>query len=274
MTAAELVTLGRRVPLPAYLRQLWDRRHLVVALPVSALQAENRSSLLGGLWHLLNPLLLAGVYLLVFGVILGVDRGVERFPAFLVIGVFIFYYTSRSITAGARSIVANEAMMRSIRFPRAVLPVSAVLGEAISLGFSLVVMVLVTVVTGGRPLPSWLLLLPVLATQTMFNLGCAFIAARLTAHFRDTQQILPFALRLWLYLSGVFYATDRFISDETALFLVRLNPTHAFIGLARGALLDGGTSPHDWMVALGWSVALLIGGFAWFRAHEEAYGRG
>lgn len=274
MATVELHELGGRTPLAAYLRELWARRHLAVALPLGTMRAENRDSVLGGLWHLLNPLLLAAVYYLIFGVILRTTGGTDNFIAFLTIGVFIFYYTSRSVTSGARAIVANQALMRSIRFPRAVLPVSAVLGELMALAFAVVVMLVVTLVTGERPTLAWLLLVPILATQTVFNLGLAFIVARLTDHFRDVEPFLPFVLRIWLYVSGVFYSVERFLEDDSVLSLLRLNPAYAFITLARGALLEGGSAAGDWAVATAWSLVLLVGGFAFFRAHEQAYGRG
>lgn len=272
-SVGELKVLGGRPPLGSYLHSLWSRRQLAVAIPLGALRADNRDSLLGGAWHLLNPLLLAGVYYLIFGLILRADRGVDNFIAFLTTGLFIFSYTSGSITAGARSIAANEALLRSIRFPRAVLPVSAVIGEGLTLGFAVVVMLSVALATGERPGLTWLLLVPILATQTLFNLGAAFVSARLADHVRDVQQVLPFLLRLWLYLSGILFSFDRFIGHDTVLLLLRLNPAYAFVSLARGALLDGGTSPDEWAVALVWTTVLLVGGFAFFRAHEQEYGR-
>lgn len=270
----DLVPLSARVPLRGYLRRLWDRRELAIALPVSNLRAQNRDSVLGGLWHLLNPLLLVGVYFLVFGVLLNTSRGTDNFIAFLSIGVFVFNYTSRSITAGARSIVANEDLIRSVKFPRALLPISAVLGEALALGFAILTMLVVVVLTGEPFSASWFLLFPVLALQTIFNLGAACVVARFTSHFRDLQQILPFMLRLWLYVSGVFYAVETFVEDEAALALLRLNPAHLFMELARDSMLHGGTAAADWGMALAWSAVVTVGGFAFFRAHEHEYGRG
>lgn len=272
-TAYGLVRLGAPLTTVAYIRSLWRRRELALALPTANLRAQNRDSALGGLWHLLNPLLLAAVYYLVFGVLLGTDRGVENFVGFLTVGVFTFHYTSKSVMAGAKSIIANEGLIRSVRFPRAVLPVAAVLGEAAALGFAIVVMVAVAVATGALPTPSWALVVPILATQTAFNLGAAFAMARLTDAFRDVEQLLPFALRLWLYCSGVFYAVERFVDHPTVLLIMQFNPAYAFLTLMRDALLYDTTSGTAWMIAVTWALLALIVGFALFSRHEHVYGR-
>lgn len=274
---APLVELGRPLPLRAYLRDLWSRRQLIVAIPLGDLKAQNRDSLLGGLWHLLNPLLLAAVYYLIFGIIFDAGgRGdVDNFVGFLTIGVFTYYYTSKSITAGARSVVNNEGLIRSIRFPRAVLPVSAVLGEAAALVFSVSTMLAVVLLTGERPEPVWLLLVPALALQTMFNLGVALGIARATAHFRDVEQLLPFLLRIWLYFSGVFYVIDDRVAGIPVLHaLLQWNPAHTYITLVRAALLDGAAPGRQWLAAVGWGVVALVVGFIFFWRHEGEYGRG
>lgn len=270
-----LQPLGGRVRLLPYAKALWSRRALVLALPAAELRAQNRSSVLGQAWHLLNPLLLAGTYYMVFGLLLQTDRGVDNFVAFLTIGVLIFHFTSKSVVAGAKSVVGNEGLMRSIRFPRAVLPIAGVLGELVALGFSLLTILAVLLATGERPQLAWLLLFPVLVMQLLFNTGIALLAARATTHFRDIEQILPFALRLWLYFSGVFYSVERFASHPAVIAVARANPLNAVLTLARGALLEGSSMPMwAWTSAGIWTGVALAGGMVFFVRREHRYGEG
>src|SRR5688572_2784464 len=120
--AHDLVKLGTTPGVVEYLKALWVRREFAIAIPTAELQAQHRNTVLGGLWHLLNPLLQMGVYYLVFGVILDVNRGVDNFLGFIAIGVFTFHFTTKSVTAGAKAITSNEGLIRAIMFPRAILP--------------------------------------------------------------------------------------------------------------------------------------------------------
>jgi len=274
-THPELIRLGTPPGLRDYLRSIWHRRELATTIPLGQMKAQNQDTVLGNLWHLLNPLLLVGVYYLVFGLILDVgDRGADNYVAFLTAGLFTFFFTRKSVQSGAKAVVSNLGLIRSIKFPRAVLPIAAVLGEVLAMGPAVVAMVGVVTLTGERPRLMWLLIPAIYALQAVFNLGLAFVAARATDHFHDIEHVLPYLLTIWMYLSGVFYEVNAYLTDETALRLFKLNPAYVFMELVRGALLHGTTDAWLWLLASGWSLVAVGVGFAYFRAHEEAYGRG
>ncbi|HZW44223.1 MAG TPA: ABC transporter permease [Dermatophilaceae bacterium] len=238
------------------------------------LKAQNQDTVLGSFWHLLNPLLLVGVYYLVFGLILDVGgRGADNFVAFLTAGLFTFLFTRKSVQSGAKSIVSNLGLIRSIKFPRAVLPIAAVLGEAIAMVPAVAAMLCVVLLTGESPRFTWLLLPAIYTVQAVFNLGLAFILARATDHFHDIEHILPYTMTIWMYLSGVFYEVDAYIADPTALFIFKLNPAYVFMQLVRNALLGGFNEGRLWLLAVGWALVSIALGFAYFRAREQAYGR-
>lgn len=265
--------MGDPLPLRAYLAEMWERREFAVAVPLSELRAQNQNTVLGSLWHLLNPLLLAGVFYLVFGVILGARGGIENYPAFLIIGVFVFSYTQKAVMAGTRTITANLRLIQSLSFPRAVLPVAAQIGESIAQLPAMAALLVLVTLTGARPSPAWLLLVPLLALQALFNLGVSFFVARATFHFQDVAHLLPFVLRLWLYLSGVFFSVD-FVPEGWMRTVFELNPAWPFIALTRASLMDGTTTGRLWVTALAWTVPLVVLGLLWFRRGEEEFGRG
>lgn len=276
MTSATppLVRVGSKSGVLEYLRALWARREFAIAIPSAELHAEHRNTVLGGLWHVLNPLIQIGVYYLIFGVILTVDRGVDNFIGFLAVGVFIFHFTSRSVTAGARSITSNESLLRSISFPRAILPLAAVLAELAAFGYALIAMVGVLLATQETVTWHWLLLFPIIGLQLLFNIGAACFMARATTHFRDIQQVLPFILRMWLYSSGVMWPITRLTEKHPDLtWVMEANPAFAFLELVRNALMDNAVGPPRlWLSAGLWSVAALVLGFTFFRARENDYG--
>lgn len=270
----ELMRLGVSPGLVTYLRQIWRTRDFAITVPLGDLRAQHMNTVFGSLWHLLNPLLLAGVYFIVFGVIF--DAGgdtIENYVAFLVVGLFTFYFTQKALTAGSRTVIANLPLMQSIAFPRAVLPISAMIGESVAQVPAILTMVVLVILSGEVPHPVWLLVVPAFAIQTVFNFGLACIASRLTFHFRDIQQLLPYTLRLWLYLSGVFYGIDR-IPEGWPRTVFRLNPLHQFLQVNRDLFLHDTVDPARWGQIALWAVALAIAGFWFFRGKESEYGRG
>ncbi len=106
------------------------RRDFVLAMPMEQLRVAHQDTLLGNVWHLGNPLLTTAVYYFVFGVLLGVNRGVDNFILWLMVGVFAFGLTSRtSHRRRDRDLSSNRGLMRAIRFPRALLPISVVISR-------------------------------------------------------------------------------------------------------------------------------------------------
>lgn len=267
-----LYPLGGRPSLPAYGRALWARRDFVLALPMSQLRSRNADTVLGSAWHLLNPLVLAATYFFVFGVLLEARRGVDNFVGFLVIGLFVFHYTQKCVTRGAAAMVSNDRMIRSLNLPRAVYPVAGVLSETLSHLPAVALLFALMGATGEEPHASWLLVVPLLVVQAAFSLGLALWAARLTFHFRDVQNLLPFVLRLWLYVSGIFFTVDR-LPEGWVRAVFENNPAQVFLSLNRDALLHGSTDGGEWALVLLWSSALLVTGIAYFWAGEDEYGR-
>lgn len=277
----DLIPLGRALPVRVYLRSLWERRQFAISVPMGELRTQHMNTVLGNVWHLLNPLLQVGVYWLVFGVLLNTSRGIDNFITYLAIGVFCFGYMQRAIKACASSIINNQGLIRSLSFPRAILPISAVVRETIAFGPSLALMLLLTVIMGEGVRPSWLLVIPWTALMAMFSLGAGFVLARLTDGLHDVDNLLPFLFRIAFYLSGILYAFERFVPEAYAdwLPIIALNPFYAFITHMRHALMstyvaDPVVDPWLWPSALLYPVLFLVFGFLFFRAAEQRYGRG
>jgi teichoic acid transport system permease protein len=272
-----LTRLDERPPLPRYLAELWARRGFVAAFARARLTAKYSGARLGSLWQVVTPLLNAGVYFLVFGVLLRARHGIPDYVPFLVTGVFVWTYTSASVSAGVKAISGNQSLVRALHFPRAALPVAVCLQQAQVLGFSLLVLAGVVLGFGVPPSPHWLLMVPALVLQTMFNLGLAAAAARAGSRLPDLAQTLPFVLRTWMYFSGVMYSLPEKAAGapEVVRVLLRLNPAALYIDLTRDALLDSVDLPlSSWLAAAAWALLIGVGGVVWFWAGEQGYGRG
>ncbi|MEV6840349.1 ABC transporter permease [Streptomyces sp. NPDC051133] len=288
LTAAQLAdkyglaVSGARPSLAEYIRQLWGRRHFILAFSQAKLTAQYSQAKLGQLWQVATPLLNAGVYYFIFGVILHASRGLSQdvYIPFLVTGVFVFTFTQSSVMSGVRAISGNLGLVRALHFPRASLPVSFSLQQLQQLLFSMIVMFVVAIGFGSYPSASWLLIVPVLLLQFLFNTGLALVVARMGAKTPDLAQLMPFILRTWMYTSGVMFSINKMMEgrSELAVRLLQVNPAAVYMDLMRYALIDGyGASnlpPHVWAIALFWAVVVFAGGFVYFWKAEERYGRG
>lgn len=272
-----LFDVGARAPIRTYLRDLWLRRDFVTQVPLGRLRAQTHSTVLGGLWHLLNPLLSAAVYYFVFGVIFGGRQTVDDYASFLVAGLFVFLYTQRSVTSGARSVTGSRRLLTQIHFPRVALPLSATIAETISHTWALVALLCIVFALGGDPGLAWLLVVPALGLQALFNFGLAMVVARLAFHFADVNNVVPHVLRMWMYVSGLFF-TKEFVVEHVGaphplVAAFSWNPAYAHMSLVRGALIDGHfIEPMHWLVAGVWGVAAFVLGLFFFRAKDIEYG--
>jgi teichoic acid transport system permease protein len=275
-----LAVSGARPGLRDYVRQLWARRHFITAYSRAKVHAQYTQAKLGQLWQVMTPLLNAAVYYLIFGLLLGTSRGVDNYIPFLVTGVFIFTFTQSSVLAGTKAISGNIGLVRALHFPRASLPISITLQQLQQLLMSMGVLLVIVVMSGEVPSPSWLLVIPALILQSVFNAGLAMAMARLGSKITDLSQLMPFILRTWMYTSGVMYNLSAKLHDAPHLvkFLLSVNPIAIYIDLMRFALIDSFTAaqlpPHVWALSVLWAVFTGVGGFVYFWKAEEEYGRG
>ncbi|MFF9309784.1 ABC transporter permease [Streptomyces sp. NPDC004684] len=273
---------GARPSLPQYVRDLWARRHFITAFATAKLTAQYSQAKLGQVWQVATPLLNAAVYYFIFGVLLGTSRNVADYVPFLVTGVFIWTFTQNSIMAGTRAISGNLGLVRALHFPRAALPISFALQQLQQLLFSMAALVIILLCFGVTPGVAWLLAVPTLVLQFVFNAGVSMVMARMGAKTPDIAQLMPFLLRTWMYVSGVMWSIDATLKHSDVpnfvKTLLEANPAAVYIDLMRFALIDSFKAhqlPHHvWAYALGWALLAGVGGFVYFWKAEERYGRG
>lgn len=256
-------------PLRPYLQQVWRRRRFAFHMARSELKARHFDTLFGQIWTVLNPLLLALVYFLLLGVIVQSDRGNPDYLAFLIANLFAFYFTRNSLGVGASSVVSGGGLIMNAAFPRALLPLSSVLSALLMYLPTLLVYAVIHLVT-GQTLSTALLLVPVIvAVQTVFNYGLALFAAASTVYFRDFSSFLPYALRIWLYMSPILYAIEDVPPQLVPLLMV--NPMYPILGVWQDVIINGVIPGLPLMAAaVAWATfALVIGGWLFLSRERE-----
>ena len=271
-----LQRVGARPGFVDYLIKVWDYRHFISYDARARVQSGNRRDRLGSIWLILNPVLNGLTYYLIFGLLLQTGRGIENFVGYLVIGIFLFQFSSRSITNGARSIQQNRAVIQAFSFPRATLPIAVNMRELFANIPVLIVMVLIVMVLPPTEEVTWrwLLILPAVALQWIFNLGVSLILARVISKVNDVVHLLSFALRALMYASAVFYSYERFIDHPVLLQIVQLNPLFNVLDIVRDCLLYAQVPDwQSWAILASWAFGALAVGAVYFWRAEETYGR-
>ena len=275
-----LSAAGRLPSLLEYTRQLWAYRHFIWEFAGAKVSAALGNTQLGMIWQVLTPLFNAGVYYVIFGVLLNTKHGVSNFIPYLCTGVFIFGYTQSVVQAGIQAVSGNLGLIRALHFPRASLPLSITLVEARNMIASMTVLIAIVLITGEPINFEWLLVIPALLLQTIFNAGFAMLVARLGSKLHDLRQLIPFIMRVWMYGSAVLYPVTQFTEHLHGwkLAVVEANPLLVFIELMRHALMENvtlaGTPMRLWTEAIIWAAVMGLGGYAYFWRGEKGYGRG
>jgi lipopolysaccharide transport system permease protein len=252
-------------------------RYLFSQLVRRELRQKYKGSALGVLWYLVNPLVLMGAYTLMFGFVLNVE-GASRpspYPIFLMIGIVVWTFFQQSLLAAAPSLIEQGGLVRKARFPREVIPGSAVMVQLITFAAVLVLLIPIALALCGSLSPA-LLLLPVLvALFFAFTLGCALIVAVLHAHFRDIAPIVAAALLPWFFITPIFFVASKLPPVESHPFLGTLldwvNPVAPFM-LAIRSILFYGRAPELGQViyaAVAAVVVLTVGRAVFTRMEGE-----
>ncbi|MCX6486351.1 MAG: ABC transporter permease [Rhodoluna sp.] len=273
-----LKKVGARPSLLKYVREAITRIHFAYTLASYGNEASNAKSRLGSWWNILLPTIQAATYGLIFGLILGASKP-DNFLPFLFTGVFLFSYVQGSFTNGAGSIVNRSGLVRSLSFPRVLMPLSVVLAQTIALFPQLLVLAVILVAVQGFASITlgWLMLIPLIALMFVFNFGVAMIMARVTVHVQDLNKLVPFITRIMFYVSGVFFSLEKIFTanpDNIWAKLIQFNPIFDFLNLARGYLVQGyQVRPEEWISVIIWSFSLAVLGLIFFWSAEERYGR-
>jgi len=271
-TAERHVYVPHRVGLPPlrpYLRELWRRREFAFEMARTTLRAQHYNTMLGQLWLVLSPLLLACVYFVLVDILRARTGGITFF-AHLMACLFVYYYVTDAIRQAVRSVVGGGRLILNTAFPRVLLPGAAVITAFWRFLPTLGIYIPVHLAVGLPVGVELLWLIPVFGLFTLLATGLAMLVAAGQVYFRDLKNALTYALRLWLYGSPILYFAHE-VPDRYEILLV-LNPLAPLL-TAWSDVLDRGLAPDPLDLALGgaWAAAFLIGGALFFISREREF---
>jgi len=261
--AAEMTTIRSVVA------SLYSYRELIKNLVLKDLKLKYRGSVFGFLWSLANPLLMVVVYTIAFTLILRVRS--EGFVFFLMLGQLSWTFFASSAMMSTGAIVDNAGLVKSVRFPRAILPIGTVLFNLAQFLLTASVIVPVMMLWYHRGPSAPLVVFPViLALQTAFTIGLALILATTTAFFRDVRHLLEIALAVLFWTTPIVYRLNDV--PEGLRLLILLSPMSPFV-VAYQTMFFNQQWPAAtvWLVASTYALGAFVVGAILFLAFEDRF---
>jgi lipopolysaccharide transport system permease protein len=249
------------------LAELWRNRELVYFFVWRDLKVRYRQTIVGVGWAIVQPLMIMVVFGLLFGRLAGLPTdGLPR-PVFYFAGLLPWLYFSSALSQATNCLVANQALVRKVYFPRLALPAAATLVGLADLGIASTVLLGLMLFFGVAPGLSSLLAPLFVALATLTALGLGLWLAPLNAILRDVRHAVGFVVQMWMFASPVLYPSS--LVPQRWRLAYDLNPLATVIEGFRWSLTGHGRAPDVLMLATTVAVVLvLMGGLVYFRRME------
>ena len=252
------------------LRELWRYRELLYFLVWRDVKVRYKQTVLGAGWAVIQPVFLMIVFSIFFGALAGVPSDGVPYPIFAFAALVPWIFFANAVTQSSNSVVASQAVITKVYFPRVALPISAVLSGLPDFAIAFAVLLAMMAFFGIVPTLAVLTipLFVLLAVGTALGVGLWLSAINVT--YRDVRFTVPFLVQFWLFASPIAYPSS--LVPEPWRLLYGLNPIAGIVEGFRWALLGTGEGPGSmvWVSVLV-VVVLLIGGLYYFQRKERTF---
>jgi ABC-type polysaccharide/polyol phosphate export permease len=264
-----------RVAIVRSLRQLARSRELLLTFVERDLRVRYKQAVLGGLWAIVQPLVMVLIFTLLFGRIVRVPTGGTPYPIFSYTALSAWALFAATVSYATNSVIMNGGVVRKIFFPREVLPLSALLSAGFDFVVSLPILLAMLLAYGQTPTLTWAAYPLLLAILVAFSLAVAMVVSAVTVYYRDTRYGIPTVMQLLLFATPVAYPLGRALESLpswAATAYEYVNPLAPLIDGFRRALLYG--QWPQWGptgVAAAISFIGLAASYAWFKRIDPTF---
>jgi teichoic acid transport system permease protein len=256
-------------PLGSYVREMWRRREFAFEMARTRLREQNFDTVFGQLWLVINPLLMALVYFLLVDILRGGGHRPEGFFAHLVAGLFVFQIIHNALTVGVRTVTKGGRLILNSAFPRALLPLSAVITSFLRFLPTMLIYIPIHFVSGLPVNLNTLWVIPVLALFLLLASGLAMLVSAGQVYFRDLSNFLPYMLRIWLYCSPILYFASEV--PQKYKWLLDVNPIGGLLTAWSDALRGHAPAAGALLPSLLWGVGIFVAAGLFFLSREREF---
>lgn len=247
----------------------WEYRHLLRNLVAKDLHIKYRGSALGFAWSILIPMLMLGVYTLAFTFVMKVET--PRFVLYLLIGLLAWNFFAGAMGGATESVARSGSLLKSVVFPRAVLPLSVVVFHLAQYLLTMAVFLPLMLLVYRVPPTPLMLLFPVfLLLQVLFVTGLALGLSAATALFRDVRHLVDVGISVLFWATPIVYEMQRV--PEQVQFLALLSPAAPFIRAYQDIFYYGAMPDLTiWVVSVAYGFGAFVCGLSVFLAYEAGF---
>ena len=167
-------------------------------------------SILGYLWSLMRPLLFFGILFFFFTKVVRLGQGVPHYGVYLLMGIVLWNYVAEATGQAVTCLVTREALLRKVRFPRMVVPMSVSLTATFNLAMNSIAVVAFALIDGVVPSIKWLEMIPIALGFVILATGVGMLLSALYVRFRDVAPIWEVTLLAWFYVSPIMFPAVQF----------------------------------------------------------------
>jgi ABC-2 type transport system permease protein len=251
--------------------------NLTLTLATTEFKLRYFGSALGYLWSLARPLLFFGVLYTVFTHIIRLGGNVPHYPVYLLSSIVLWTFFIETTMGCVRCLLAREGLLRKMRFPRLVIPLSISLTALFNLSMNFIAVLAFALLSGIAPRASWLELIPLIALLATLAVGIGMLLSVLYVRFRDIEPIWDVASQILFYGSPILYVSSYYnhLAEGIERAAVSLNPIATVLTQLRHAFIDpsapSAADVLDGALRLLVPLAIIAGVFAlglWFFNRE------
>jgi lipopolysaccharide transport system permease protein len=250
--------------------EAWRHRELMYFLVWRDLKVRYKQTVLGVAWAVIQPLATMLVFSLFFGRLAHMPSDGVPYPLFAFVALIPWTYFASAIGQGSAALVASQALVSKVYFPRMLIPLASVVTPLVDAAVSFVILGLMLAWFDYLPGAAviWLPAFAFMAVAAAF--GVVLFLAALNVAYRDVRYVLPFLTQLWLFATPVAYPAS--LLPEEWRWVYALNPMVSVVEGFRWALL--GTSVLDVPMlssSLFATVMAVVLGVWYFRRLETTF---
>jgi lipopolysaccharide transport system permease protein len=254
------------------LKELWAYRELFYIFTLRDIKVKYKQTVLGFLWAVLQPLLLALTFSFFLGKAISSSTNMQMpYELFTFSGLVLWGIFSTGLNNAGNSMVANANIIKKIYFPRLIIPVSAVFVGLFDFAMAFSVFLVYCLFNSVQLSlhAFWLIPLSVVLTG-IATMGAGALLAALNVKYRDFRYIIPFLIQFVLFLSPVIYPLN--ISPSPSLqYLIALNPMTAPLELFRASFSLAELNPTPILLSVCSSLFFFGLGIYYFKKTEDYF---
>lgn len=244
------------------LKEVWRYRDLLLLFVKRDFVAQYKQTILGPLWHFIQPIFTTLMFLFIFGKVANIPTDGIAAISFYMSGIAIWNYFSACLTATSSTFVANAGIFGKVYFPRLVIPISTVMSNLVKFAIQflllLAVMIYYGIKTGSFHFGiSWLLIPLLVLMMAGLGLGLGIIISSLTTKYRDFTVLIGFAVQLLMYATPVAYPLS-YLKDKSYAAWIAWNPLSPIVEGFRYALFGVGTVNASGLLYSGIFIVIVV----------------